>query len=362
MADLIVPSFCPDLAQFTDAFADRVDQEAGLLILYGPEPFQVGERITFQVVLLGEEDEENGEPALVGSGNVQECWDANEGEEERDASSRFDVFLDQLEFDARSEVMMERLFLHRISLAEGQLGTGEVALPEGVSEAHDESDLDQAMDVAVGDDVGGFDAAEAAPEATFAEEEEEAPAAVDLEPMESGEFGDSLDDIAISAADDADVEADVDFGDDEATAYEIPREEAPEAVGFNPDAADASSAVTSDDGGWQDEPEAAQAPVEAGPAHVEGADLNTADMGGYDPAGSEEAVEEIAAMHTVIDASAMEGEGDDLQAAPVHDGGYAGLESRDERPRVGGANKGALQRMIEPGRVSLAMAMNSTGI
>jgi len=348
MADLIVPSFCADLAHFTDTFADRVEQDEGLLILYGPQSFEIGDRVSFEVQL------DDDEPALIGSGNVQECVDAGE---ERDESNRFDIFLDQLELDARSEVMMERLYLHRTSLEEGEVGTGQVALPEAEAQAHDEADLDGAMEAAVGGLEDGFDIAEANAVAPVNdEEEEEATAAIDLEPMDSAEFGDSVDDIAVSAADDADGEPGVDFGEDEPTAYEIPAQAGGEAAEFAPDeAASAESAELAPDEAASAEPaefthdEAASAePAEFAQdedtggteelahggadgqefdlAPPEGVVADAHDVGGYEPMEGDEVDEDSAAMHTVIDASATEMHGGDLEPAPVEEAGYEGAD------------------------------------
>ena len=43
MTELNVPSYCADLAEFTDAFVERVDEEEGLLVLYGSQELPVGE-------------------------------------------------------------------------------------------------------------------------------------------------------------------------------------------------------------------------------------------------------------------------------------------------------------------------------
>ncbi len=277
MADLIVPSYCEDLAEFTDMFAYRVEQEDGLLILYGPHASEVGERVNFQVLLS------DGEPALAGIGSVHASVDAGEDDADRDETNRYDIFLEQLELDARSEIVMERLMLHRTSLAAGEEGTAEVALSDFETGTHSEVDLDGAVQAAIGgDEEPSYDADGA--EAAAAE-----PPPLDLEPMDSGEFGDSMDDIAISAAQDADD----DFSDDEPTAYEIPAE---------------------DDVAGQDEEAAAVAPEDV--HHDEAA---SATMEEYE-AVAVDGDDDLASVHTVIDGSAMdEAEGDDLEAAPVAD-------------------------------------------
>ena len=133
MTELNVPSYCADLAEFTNAFMERVDEEEGLLILYGSQALTVGERIVFQVYL------DDGTVALGGEGNVLEVAD---GGEERDEEARYDLFLDQLALDAASEVMMERLLMHRGSFAEEDPdATGEVSLDD--IEATGEVSLDE---------------------------------------------------------------------------------------------------------------------------------------------------------------------------------------------------------------------------
>ena len=118
MSELLqVPTHFEDIAALSEGLADRIEPDR--LILYGPRSYTEGDRIPFAVYLL------DGNPALEGTGQVAVAVD---GGEDRAAETRFDIVLEDLAFDARSEVIVERILLGRSSLT-GE-ATGEVPVDE----------------------------------------------------------------------------------------------------------------------------------------------------------------------------------------------------------------------------------------
>lgn len=130
---LIVSTYFGDVAELTEGFADRVEE--GQIILYGPNGYEEGDRIGFQVLLA------DGSAALEGTASVIQCVDAGE---ERDPEFRFDVVLAGLDLVGAAEAIFERL----LAWKRGEVSTSmpleeeEVAAP--VSEA---VELDAVSDV-----------------------------------------------------------------------------------------------------------------------------------------------------------------------------------------------------------------------
>ena len=99
---LTVPTHFNDLGELSEGFLDRVEEDT--LILYGPVAYEDGSEIEFAVLLA------DGSPALEGVGRVRAAVD---GGAERVPETRYDVVVEALELDGRSEVVFERLVLAR---------------------------------------------------------------------------------------------------------------------------------------------------------------------------------------------------------------------------------------------------------
>jgi hypothetical protein len=158
-----------DLAELTENFAQRVDEER--LMLPYPEGMPEGEWIQFNV-LLGD-----GNVALAGVGRVQGSYDNGE---EHPAEYRFDVVLDSLQLEGMHEVMFERLMMARASMMGGEPVTGEVSVEELERRAAADAEAQQAAaqtadgaEAAGGDwddDAGGWqEASEPDPQADAVE-------------------------------------------------------------------------------------------------------------------------------------------------------------------------------------------------
>jgi hypothetical protein len=115
---LIVSTFFGDVAELTEGFADRVEE--GQIILYGPNGYEEGDRIPFQVLLA------DGSAALEGTASVIQCVDAGE---ERDPEFRFDVVLAGLDLLGASDAIFERL----LAFQRGEVSTA-VALTDDIIE------------------------------------------------------------------------------------------------------------------------------------------------------------------------------------------------------------------------------------
>jgi hypothetical protein len=139
---LIVATTYQDLAEFTEGFADRVDE--GMVILYGPIAYADGDSVPFQVLLS------DGAAILEGSATVTAFAD---GGEERDPDSRFDTWLGELALTGASEIVFERLMAYK----RGEVSTT-MSLPDEAIEpvSTEVQDIDAAADV--------FDEPEPAPE------------------------------------------------------------------------------------------------------------------------------------------------------------------------------------------------------
>jgi len=104
---LTVPTHFNDLGELSEGFLDRVEEDT--LILYGPVAYEDGSEIEFAVLLA------DGSPALEGMGRVRAAVD---GGADRVPETRYDVVVEALEFDGRSEVVFERLVLARQAVSE----------------------------------------------------------------------------------------------------------------------------------------------------------------------------------------------------------------------------------------------------
>ena len=104
---LTVPTHFNDIGELSDGFLDRVEQDT--LILYGPVAYEEGSTIEFAVLLT------DGTAALEGTGRVRAAVD---GGEDRVPETRYDVVVEALSLDARSEVVFERLVMSRQSVSD----------------------------------------------------------------------------------------------------------------------------------------------------------------------------------------------------------------------------------------------------
>jgi hypothetical protein len=116
---LTVPTAFNDISQLAEGMADRVDEER--LMLYGPEPVQDNSWVRFNVLLMDES------VALEGIGRAVASID---GGDERPEVARFDIVLDNLQFEGTSEVVYERMLLMRSQAFSEGPGTGEVSLDD----------------------------------------------------------------------------------------------------------------------------------------------------------------------------------------------------------------------------------------
>lgn len=98
MSMLTVATHFESIGELAEGLADRV--EDGRIVLYGPNQYEEGDSIGFEVLLA------DGTPALKGRGMVVECVD---GGDERDPDVRFDVTLGGLDMDGASEAVFERM-------------------------------------------------------------------------------------------------------------------------------------------------------------------------------------------------------------------------------------------------------------
>lgn len=112
---LHVPTPFQDLSELANDFSQRVDEER--IVLPNSAPMNEGEWVTFTVTLA------DGSVGLEGTGRVKTTY---ENGEEYPPEYRYDIELDMLQFDGRSEVMYERILMARQSAMEGDPGTGEV--------------------------------------------------------------------------------------------------------------------------------------------------------------------------------------------------------------------------------------------
>jgi hypothetical protein len=104
---LTVPTHFNDIGELSDGFLDRVEQDT--LILYGPVAYEEGSPIEFAVLLA------DGTAALEGTGQVRAAVD---GGDDRVPETRYDVVVEALSLDARSEVVFERLVMSRQAVSD----------------------------------------------------------------------------------------------------------------------------------------------------------------------------------------------------------------------------------------------------
>jgi len=104
---LTVPTHFNDIGELSEGFLDRVERDT--LILYGPVAYEDGAEIEFVVLLA------DGTPALEGKGRVRAAVD---GGADRVPETRYDVVLEALTLDGRSEVVFERLVIDRQAVSE----------------------------------------------------------------------------------------------------------------------------------------------------------------------------------------------------------------------------------------------------
>jgi len=127
--------------------SDRVDEER--LMLYGPGPVDDNSWIRFSVLLMDQS------VALAGVGRAVASID---GGDERPEVARFDIVLDNLQFEGSSEVVYERMLVYRSEAFAEAPATGEVSTEE----------VDAAEAALVEDEVGldevGLEEVEAAEE------------------------------------------------------------------------------------------------------------------------------------------------------------------------------------------------------
>lgn len=116
---LTVPTHFNDLGELSEGFLDRVEQDT--LILYGPVAYEDGSEIEFVVLLA------DGSPALEGTGRVRAAVD---GGADRVPETRYDVVVEALQLDGRSEVVFERLVLAREAVSDHPPAEGD-APPTG---------------------------------------------------------------------------------------------------------------------------------------------------------------------------------------------------------------------------------------
>ena len=104
---LTVPTHFGDIAELSQGFLDRVEQDT--LILYGPVPYEDGSEIDFAILLS------DGSAAIEGRGRVRAAVD---GGDERMPETRYDVVLESLQLDGRYEVIFESLVLARQAVSD----------------------------------------------------------------------------------------------------------------------------------------------------------------------------------------------------------------------------------------------------
>ena len=104
---LTVPTHFGDIAELSQGFLDRVEQDT--LILYGPVPYEDGSEIDFAILLA------DGSAAIEGRGRVRAAVD---GGDERMPETRYDVVLEALQLDGRYEVIFESLVLARQAVSD----------------------------------------------------------------------------------------------------------------------------------------------------------------------------------------------------------------------------------------------------
>jgi hypothetical protein len=206
---LTVPTHFNDIGELSEGFLDRVEQDT--LILYGPVAYEEGSEIEFALLLA------DGTAALEGVGRVRAAVD---GGEDRVPETRYDVVVEALQLDGRSEVVFERLVIARQAVSEAPPAEDDPVVEEVEPGADEVLSLapDEVLSVAPEDDEPVTVPPEeeapdtVPPEAYADDEEEDEPATViaevDAEAMMAESFADADADADADARADADADTD----------------------------------------------------------------------------------------------------------------------------------------------------------
>jgi len=181
---LTVPTHFNDIGELSEGFLDRVEQDT--LILYGPVAYEEGLEIEFALLLA------DGTAALEGFGRVRAAVD---GGEDRVPETRYDVVVEALRLDGRSEVVFERLVIARQAVSD--------APP-----ADDDTPVTNDMDAAPEDDESVLEEVELEADEAFSLPPDEvlAVAAEEAEPVTVPPEADAPDTVPPDAYDDEEEE------------------------------------------------------------------------------------------------------------------------------------------------------------
>jgi len=181
---LTVPTHFNDIGELSEGFLDRVEQDT--LILYGPVAYEEGLEIEFALLLA------DGTAALEGFGRVRAAVD---GGEDRVPETRYDVVVEALRLDGRSEVVFERLVIARQAVSD--------APP-----ADDDAPVTNDMDAAPEDDESVLEEVELEADEAFSLPPDEvlAVAAEEAEPVTVPPEADAPDTVPPDAYDDEEEE------------------------------------------------------------------------------------------------------------------------------------------------------------
>lgn len=194
---LTVPTHFNDIGELSEGFLDRVEQDT--LILYGPVAYEEGSEIEFALLLA------DGTAALEGVGRVRAAVD---GGDDRVPETRYDVVVEALELDGRSEVVFERLVIARQAVSDAPPAEDEEPPTHDMNAASEASEPDTVPPEEEEPDT-------VPPEAYDDEEEEPATviAAVDAEAMMAEALSADADTVADTDTV-AEADADTDTGAD----------------------------------------------------------------------------------------------------------------------------------------------------
>jgi hypothetical protein len=143
---LTVPTHFNDLGELSEGFLDRVEQDT--LILYGPVAYEDGSEIEFVVLLA------DGSPALEGAGRVRAAVD---GGADRVPETRYDVVVEALQLDGRSEVVFERLVLARQAVSDRPPADDAEPPTGNMDVAPSDEDAPDTVPPEASDDEGDYD-------------------------------------------------------------------------------------------------------------------------------------------------------------------------------------------------------------
>jgi hypothetical protein len=328
---LTVPTHFNDIGELSEGFLDRVESDT--LILYGPVPYEDGAEIEFAVLLA------DGTAALGGTGRVRAAVD---GGADRVPETRYDVVLEALSLDARSEVVFERLVIERQAVSENPPAdedapaTGEVdAVPESI-DADEEFEMTVEQVDSLGPDVYDDDYEGEDPPTVLKEVD---PAM--LEAVTAASDGADTD-AELETVVETDPEADVDTGKVSA----VEDDESELEVSSESDMAQPSEPVLdvqSDAGFESDEPVAMNDEVAADDEVAVGDEVESEDEPelSYDaPAGHEDEIAAVLANANAteisIESDGMDSEDDDgSESAGRMDSMYAFEHGISAEPKVG---------------------------